>query len=98
MVYVPQTWVDGPDGETPISAARLTHLEAGLVAAAAVADAAAAGLQARPQLVKVVTGAEPRPAGSASVLWLVTDPDITRSPPGCPCHRCPVTPYWVWVS
>jgi lysophospholipase L1-like esterase len=30
MPYIKQTWVDGEDGETPISAARLGHLEDGI--------------------------------------------------------------------
>lgn len=31
--YTPQTWADGPGGATPISAARLSHIEAGVAAA-----------------------------------------------------------------
>jgi hypothetical protein len=30
MVYTPQTWVDGSSGNTPLSAARLNHVEAGV--------------------------------------------------------------------
>lgn len=30
MVYAPQTWVDGPGGGTPLSAARLAHMESGI--------------------------------------------------------------------
>lgn len=40
MAYTKQTWVDGPEGGTPVSAARLGHVEDGIQAAAAVADAA----------------------------------------------------------
>lgn len=45
MAYTEQTWADGPGGGTPLSAARLNHLEDGLTAtdlAAAAAAAAAA--------------------------------------------------------
>jgi|GEM_PF-2534246 len=42
MAYVRQTWVDGASGNTPLSAGRLNHLEAGVEAAASVADEAAA--------------------------------------------------------
>lgn len=40
MAYTEQTWHDTPATDTPISAARLTHIEDGLFTAAAVADAA----------------------------------------------------------
>lgn len=33
-IYVPQTWVDGSIGGTPIDAARLNYIEAGIQAAA----------------------------------------------------------------
>lgn len=42
MAYEPQTWADGEEGGTPITAAALNHLEAGVGDAAAAADAAAA--------------------------------------------------------
>lgn len=38
MTYEPQTWVDGEDGGTPVSGARLAHLEAGVAAAVAQDD------------------------------------------------------------
>lgn len=77
MAYTPQTWADGPAGLTPITAARLAHIESGLVAAALAADNAAAALASRPQVVKVTTGDEARPSGSNSVIWLVTNADVT---------------------
>lgn len=40
MAYTPQAWVNGKDGGTPLSAARLAHMEDGIAGAAAVADAA----------------------------------------------------------
>lgn len=40
MAYVKQTWNDG-DPDTPLSAARLSHIEDGLSDAANVADSAA---------------------------------------------------------
>lgn len=30
MSYTPQTWADGSGGGTPLSAARLSHMEAGI--------------------------------------------------------------------
>ncbi|HYP72809.1 MAG TPA: hypothetical protein VEP72_01875 [Microbacterium sp.] len=30
MAYEPQVWADGEEGETPITAARLNHMEAGI--------------------------------------------------------------------
>lgn len=38
MVYTPQTWADGSGGGTPISAARLNYMEAGVAAASADAS------------------------------------------------------------
>lgn len=40
MAYSKQTWTNGPDGGTPLSAARLNHIEDGIEAAAQTADAA----------------------------------------------------------
>lgn len=40
--YVPQIWADGPSGGTPITAARLLHLEAGIDAVAAAVGGQAA--------------------------------------------------------
>ncbi len=42
MPYTPQTWTNGSGGGTPISAARLTIIEAGIQAAQAAAEAAIA--------------------------------------------------------
>ena len=39
MAYTPQTWTDG-SSSTPLSAARLNHMESGIASAAATADAA----------------------------------------------------------
>ena len=39
MAYTKQTWADGAAGETPITAARLNHIETGLESAASAADA-----------------------------------------------------------
>lgn len=41
MAYTKQTWTDGSTGGTPLSAARLNHVEDGVEAAAAAADAEA---------------------------------------------------------
>lgn len=41
-IYTPQTWTDGEAGNTPITAARLTTIEAGLHDASTTANAAAA--------------------------------------------------------
>ena len=40
MAYTPQTWADGEDGGTPITAAALTHMETGIADAADAAEAA----------------------------------------------------------
>lgn len=37
MAYVPQTWIDGPTGNTPVNAARLTYIENGIATATALA-------------------------------------------------------------
>jgi len=64
MAYTVQTWADLPDQSTPITAARLAHIEAGIQAAAATADAAGGvtSVQARSGAVVIVladiTGAE----------------------------------------
>lgn len=42
MAYEPQEWADGAEGGTPITAARLNHIEQGVGQAAATADGAAA--------------------------------------------------------
>lgn len=49
MTYNRRTWVDGTDGDTPIDAASLNNMEAGIAAAAETAyvDAADAALDAR---------------------------------------------------
>lgn len=41
MSYTKQTWADAPSTSSPLSAARLTHMEEGIEAAAATADLAA---------------------------------------------------------
>ena len=46
MPYTPQTWQDQPATVTPLSAARLTHMEEGIDAAHETADAAAQSLTA----------------------------------------------------
>jgi hypothetical protein len=68
MTYTKQTWADSPATTTPISAARLGHVEDGIeaahVAAAAVAGAA---------MVVVNHGADAavaRPVGAAAVYWI----------------------------
>jgi hypothetical protein len=50
MPYIKQTWVDGEDGETPISAARLGHLEDG------IGDAHDAVLQLSTDTTAALTG------------------------------------------
>lgn len=46
MAYVKQTWVDGPDGKTPIDAEHLDHIEEGILDASSVAAKATAYLSA----------------------------------------------------
>lgn len=47
MAYSKQTWTDSPSTTTPISAARLGHIEDGIEDAAEVADSALAGLSGK---------------------------------------------------
>src|ERR1019366_2135157 len=81
--YTPQTWVDGPGGGTPISAARLNTLEAGAAAALASADASStyaqlAGVVFAPAPSGDTTGATDTAAlqaainglADSAVLWL----------------------------
>lgn len=57
MGYEKQTWVNGAEGGTPLSAPRLNHLEAGVDAAADVADDAKATADAAlPKAGGIVTG------------------------------------------
>lgn len=44
MAYTPNVWKNGEVGNTPVNAARLNRLEAGVVDAAAGADAIAASI------------------------------------------------------
>lgn len=56
MAYVKQTWVDGSAGGTPISAARLGHIEDGIEAAADTADTAAADVSTKQERLIVRSG------------------------------------------
>jgi len=55
LSYAKQTWADTSAGGTPITAARLSHMEDG------IADF---------QYVRVVTGSEGRPDGAGLVIWV----------------------------
>lgn len=56
MAYTPNpTWVDGAAGGTPITAATLQHIEDGIAAAAAAADAASDGLDGKQALGVPIT-------------------------------------------
>lgn len=44
MPYTPQTWHDEPIEDTPITAARLTYMEAGIATAQAAAEAGGGSL------------------------------------------------------
>jgi hypothetical protein len=58
MVYTPQTWVDGTDGGTPLSAARLNHAEAGIKDASdRLTSVESAGYQNAGQVTGIVTSA-----------------------------------------
>jgi hypothetical protein len=46
MAYAKQTWVDGPDGKTPIDAERLDHIEEGISKATSAGEAATVYLAA----------------------------------------------------
>lgn len=57
MSYTPQQWVDFPAGGTPISAARLNHMEDGIASAGSSAAADAAQATAD-QALKIAQGAQ----------------------------------------
>lgn len=77
MAYTVQTWTNGSGGGTPLSAARLSHIEAGVLAAhnekAALAGATFTGGVSAPSLA--VGGAAT--AGSVSASGNVTAVNLT---------------------
>lgn len=62
MAYSQQTWKDGADGGTPLSAQRLNHMESGIADKAEQGPAGPAGPEG-PQGPQGETGA-PGPAGA----------------------------------
>ncbi len=60
--YGPQTWVDGPVGGTPISAARLTHVESGIVNASMAFNVQAYGAKGDGQRIRGVTSTSTSPS------------------------------------
>lgn len=71
MAYSKQTWADGPGGGTPITAARLAHIENGIEASASTADDATTTANA------AITPAElnarvPDPSGQVDNRFLTT--------------------------
>lgn len=59
MAYTKQTWTDGANGGTPVTAARLNNMETGIAAATVVTDLAVAMLRANAQQT-----------GLAATTWL----------------------------
>lgn len=66
--YPPDGWVDEPTETTPINAAALNHIEAGLTAAAATADSASAAVAA-----KVARGGDTMTGHLAPAVVALTD-------------------------
>jgi hypothetical protein len=57
MPYTPQTWADLPATTSPISAARLNYMEAGIEDAQAAAEAAPTAASVSPAFVALTDGA-----------------------------------------
>lgn len=68
MPYTPQTWVDGPGGGTPVSAARMTVIENGIAAAASSGAA-----------TKTITASENLAAGDFVNIWTSTGVKVRRA-------------------
>ena len=81
MAYTKQTWADGEEGNTPITAARLNHIEDGVSAADTVTWAEVTG---KPTTFAPVvgTGATDAKAGNYVPAWAdVTGKPSTFAPP-----------------
>lgn len=71
MAYTEQNWENGSAGGTPISAARLNHMEAGIGDAADAADAAASAISSH------VAAADPHPQYISSATQVVAGSGLT---------------------
>lgn len=90
MAYTPNpTWVDGAAGGTPITAATLQHIEDGIAAAAAAADAASDGLDGKQALGVPITVAM---AAAGSILFQSANGD--GSFPARVTSRTDVRVWW----
>lgn len=76
MAYTPQTWANDEAGGTPITAARLSHIETGVQAAASTADAAATGAQG------ALADTAVQPEDLAAVATSGSYNDLTDTPSG----------------
>lgn len=80
MAYEPQTWADGVEGGTPITAAALTHIETGIADAADAADAPVAwgDVSGKPATFPLTIGttATTAKAGNYAPAW----GDVTGKP------------------
>jgi hypothetical protein len=56
LPYVKQTWVDGPSGGTPLSAARMNYVETGIQTAQSTAESAAGSVVGAAGTVPVSNG------------------------------------------
>lgn len=85
MAYEKQTWVDGEDGGTPVTAATLDHIEDGIftVDAALATKANASSLATKGNIFRVVaddSGAYPaRPSAAPYVEWVGPVPPTAAS-------------------
>lgn len=70
MPYTPQTWADGPEGGTPLSATRLNHMESGIEDA----DTRITGVESRSAQVEAIIK-----SGAAAVATNVLPPGL-RTP------------------
>jgi hypothetical protein len=73
MAYSPYQWKDGQQGGTPLTAARLNAIEAGIADAASDADAAQAGLDAKAPLTRAI------PPGGGAGQFLVKSSSVDYS-------------------
>lgn len=73
MAYTPNTWRDGPDGRTPITAALLTRIENGLSAVAALADTLLERVNGNTTKIQEAAGAVV-PIGAVVPFWGLQEP------------------------
>jgi hypothetical protein len=95
--YVTQTWVDGAGGGTPVNAARLTHIEAGLSEhetrlAALEYDTGWITITIRTGFAAMATGDTAQIRRRGKLVKLRGGPPPPASPPPTPPTRWPTCP------